>query len=99
VNYDAGAHFGRDHVRAQPTIDGSDVHGDATGSVLEREEFLDLVGHFEDGAGTLFEIDARVSGVTLNGDRESIRGLAGCFEFTGAAEGQLKNKSACRAAG
>ena len=78
---DRGAGGRRDHVRAEPAVDGADVDGDPAVGIVEREEALDLVRELEDRAHALAGADAGMGGPPFTASVNRPAPLRSVFSF------------------
>ena len=67
---------GRDDVGTQAAVDRADVHRDAVGGVVQREQALHLTGELEDRADPVLEVGARVRWPSVDREREAADALA-----------------------
>ena len=89
---DVGLGVGGDDVAAGAALDDAGVDGGAFGEVSEASDALDLMGKFDDGAGSLGEVDAGVGGVAGDFDGVAADAFAGGFEFTAESGAGLQDQ-------
>ena len=67
-------------LRASAAADHAGVHGDALFQIGELGDFDQLPGKFENGAGTLFEIESGMGGAAFHLERVIADAFAGGFQ-------------------
>src|SRR6516162_8235512 len=71
TDIDTGPHFGRNDIRARAAFHGTDIDRDSARGVVQSEQLLNLLRHFQYRAGTFLGVDARMRGSAPDGDRKA----------------------------
>ena len=89
-NIQPGGSFRGYHIHARAPFDQSHIQGEAALQIHQPGNPGNLSGHFEDGALTPFEIEARVRGFSRDLQGVGANPLAGGFHRSLPSEGRLK---------